>query len=568
MKVLAVVLTGTTLSLCALDANAQPTPVPPVAPAPVPAKVEPKPAEAATGPLDVPETPPPPPKPGDGPLAPKAPAGPPKSFQDERPAQVRGGVQNAEPIAGWHGMLFLRDADDNFRISPSAMLQLDLNTFVGPGVDSVSRAQGGAGLTPQIFVRRLRLGFNGEFLKRWSFNAAIDFAQDVGNVDGSEETSAGKPGVDPTAETARYRTPQFASTRPSLADVSINYSLCPCLNFQFGQFQPPITMEQRTSDWALNFLDRNVVVRGFVVPAGRETGVMVWGDIGEKVFSYEVMAAGGDGANRPQVDGAFDFMGRFLVRPFGSVKLIKNAHIGVSARHGERDPDGVGYSYASVTTTQGFELFKPSYNDSNKRVVRMIPSGGQNVIGGEVRMPIGPVDIKSEVYYADNHTREAIDGFQLTNTERLGSIRGYGFYGSVTWWALGDEFISGDPGYSRPSKLNLRKKPEILRGLEVDGLVGAIIANYDANDRGGVDDANTPGSATGPSGDLNVWQFGLSASYWHSRWVRMMATGTVYYTPDSGTGENLAVVPGNTVAEADPSAHILGEVGARVQLWF
>ncbi len=473
-----------------------------------------------------------------------------------------------EPNAGWHGMFFLRDNDDQFHLFPSALMQLDFNSFFGSGVNGKSTATGGAGLPPRFFARTLRFGFAGDFLKRWSFLALVDIGTGVDNGDGAAQLFAAPPGQAPNGSTGRYRPVQGAAATLSPADIWINYSLCPCLNFQLGQYDPPVGMERRTSPWQLPFMERNMAIRGFVAPAGQETGLMIWGDIGDRVVSYELAVVGGDGQNRPQVDTAADFMGRILVRPLGSVKALKNAHIGVSARHGERDPSAVGYSYPAITSNQGYVLFNPNYVDSQKRDVRVIPSGAQNLIGGEVRVPVGPVDIRGEGYYVANHTREAIDGYQLTNTERLGTIKGAAFYGQVTWWAVGDSYISGDPGYERPQKLNLRKKEPIKRGLELTGLVAGIFGSYDGNARGGTDDDRTPGSAGNPATHFKIWQFGGAASYWHSKWVRMSLNYAAYLAPGSGTTQNLAVVPGNVTKGGNPSAHTLHELGIRLQLWF
>lgn len=517
-----------------------------------------------------PKTPPAPPSPGATPNAqPKSPASPPQSFNDETGMAWKAGGGTGESNAGWHGMFYIRDNDENFRFSPHAMTQLDFNAFVGGGVNGKNVAvKDGAGMPPRFFLRRFRLGISGDFLKRWSFLAQVDFGNSVDNGDGGAEIFAAPPGVTPTASTPRYRPVQGATTDVNLADIWINYSLCPCLNFQFGQFRTPIGMENRTSDWGTAFMDRNLPIRAFVMSSGRETGLLIWGDILEKVFTYEVGFLGGDGQNRPEVDTTADFTARAMVRPLGGVKLLKDAHIGVSARHGDRDPDGVGYNYQPITTAFGYVLYNPSYTDSLKRKMKVIPSGGQNLIGGELRIPIGPVDIHAEGYYVANHTREAVDGFQFTNTERLGTLKGVGWYAQATWWVAGDKYISAEPGYQRPTKLNTHKKDEIKRGAEVSLLGAGVHGDYDGNARGGEDDDATPGSEKNPATDFDIYQFGAAASYWHSKFVRMAFNYSMYFTPGSGSTDNLASVPANVLGEKDPSDHLLHEFGLRLQLFF
>jgi hypothetical protein len=493
---------------------------------------------------------------------------PPRVFADEAAVAVRDAA-TGEPVAGWHGSFFLRDPGGHFRFSPTAILQLDLHSSFGTNVDGASVASGGAGLPPRFFARRVRMGFMGDLLDRWSYQFSFDLANgSLSNPNGTEQGSAAPAGLEPTSDTARFRPVQVDSAAAGLRDAWINYGLCGCLNFQFGQIRPPVSMECRTVVWATPLMERSLASRTWIVPQGRETGLNIWGDFGDDFVSYEVMVAGGDGTNRGTVDGAVDVMGRVLVEPLQSIKLLKRARIGMSARHGERDPAAVGYDVTPISTNQGFALWSPTYSDSLGRRIHVLPSGAQNLIGGEVYLPVGPVDIAAEAYYADYGTREAVDGYQLTNTERLGTLRGTGLTSWVTWWAFGNERVGAPVGRMRPNKLALGKKVELERGLELTALFSAVLASYDGNARGGTDDARTPGSAESPTTALDVFQFAGAASYWHTRSVRLSLNYALYHLPGSSEADGLARVPGNLVRAADPSARALHELGTRVQLFF
>ncbi len=561
MRILTLSALSTFVLLTAASrASAQPAP-----PAPEP-KGQPGQGSGASGSsaLAVPETPPSPPAAGTAKDAPAATALP-KTFADEASLALRDGA-SGEPVAGWHDMFFIRDPEGNFRLSPIGDMMLDFHSFLGHNVDGEATAAGGAGLPPRFFARRVRFGVNGEFLKRWSFQASFDVAQNLANANGTDEVSAAPAGTDPTAASARYRPVQGVDAGVGLRDVWVNYSLCPCLNFQVGQFQPPMTQEQRTSDTSTPLMERSMANRSFVVPAQREAGLMLWGDLGDDVFTYELMVNGGDGQNRATVDVAPDFVGRLLVAPFKSFKLVSNARIGVSARHGERDSKAVGYDVVPFTTSQGFVLWNSTYKDSRGEVVHIIPSGAQNTIGGELYFPIGPVDIAGQAYYSDYHTREALDGFQLTNTERLGTMSGVGMTAWVTWWAFGDQRIGSAVGRQKPAKLNLKRKADLKRGLEVTAIFSGILAKYDGNDRGGDDDEKTPGSEGNPGSHIEAYQFGGALSYWHTRSVRLSFNYVAYFTPNSGSTDNLAAVPGNLYGDKSPEVHFLHEIGTRVQL--
>src|SRR6185436_6199968 len=152
-----------------------------------------------------------------------------------------------------------------------------------------------------------------------------------------------------------------------------------------------------------------------------------------------------------------------------------------------------GYDYSPITTATGWALWSPGYKDSLGRNIHIIPSGAQRAIGGELRLPIAMIEIRGEAYYVANNTREAVEGFQLTNTERFGQINGIGWYAQGSWW-LGDRYVSGDPGMVRPTRLDLAKEPEPpKKGLEILALFAGVNAAYDGASRvKSTYDAKTP----------------------------------------------------------------------------
>jgi hypothetical protein len=197
----------------------------------------------------------------------------------------------------------------------------------------------------------------------------------------------------------------------------------------------------------------------------------------------------------------------------------------------------------------------------------VLPSGAQNAIGGEIRVPFSRFDLRAEAYYVANNTREAVDGFEYTNTERLGRISGVGWYAHLSWWPFGDTFINGDPGFLRPTHVDLTKEPELKEGLEVMAIVGGVNASYDGASRGGNYDAKTPGSPKLAGNSIRIYQYGLGATYWFSRFVKTTVNYVAYQTPGSGD-TNLASVPANTGPNPDNGSHVIHELGARVLILF
>ena len=484
------------------------------------------------------------------------------------------------PLAGWHGSFFLRDPNDYFRLYPRGRMQVDFNSW--PGAPTGRAQDGAVNLEPRVFLKRVRVELAGQFLTNWTFHFAADFGgQATSNNNGKSELYAGGAGSDPTAGTARYAPVEAVSANAALADVFVNYSVCNCLNFMVGQYDVAFSMENQTSDNSTSFMERSLGIGSFAVPSKKDTGLMVWGELLDGRLSYGVEMLTGDGQNRPQVDSMFDFSGRVFTRPlFGSDSPLAKLQIGVSGRTGQRDPKAVGYDYPAIQTNQGYQLWQPTYKDSQKRTMHVIPSGSQNVIGGELRLPISIFDLRGEAYYVQNGTREALDGYQLQAneegtpySERFGAMSGVGWYVHLSAWPLGDAFVNGDPGFLRPTSVNLTKpqdKPK--RGLEISARVSGINAEYVGNSRQGGVDSLTPTKETGSA--ITVYQYGLGLTYWYTRNIRASLNYDIYHTPDSGAPEegspykNRAVVPANTGINADKSEHLLHELGARVGVWF
>ena len=478
-------------------------------------------------------------------------------------------------LAGWRDGFFVRDARDMFRFYPHLLAEADVNTSFGPGVSNIPGSAGdtSTGLQPRLVLRRGRIGFDAALLKRWSVTAILEFAggQPLGNAAGTTEGSAAKAGATPTAATGRYAGVQTVGAAPYPGDIYIGYSVCKCLNLQIGQFNVPFSLDNRTGDDYYPLLERPVAIRNFVVPSPRDVGGILWGELGPRVFNYELGVFGGDGQNRPSVDARVDFMGRIFVRPFAGIDtsdIAKYTQIGVSARHGDRDSTRVAYDMPALTTGQGFVLWKPTYTDSLGRQVHVIPSGSQNEIGGELRLQVSRFALQGEAYFVANDTREAIDGYQLTNTERFGRMQGVGWYAQLSAWPFGDAFLTPEPGFYRPRHADLaaRRPARMPHGLEMIALASGINASYRGASRMGSLDARTP------SGDINIYQMGVGANYWHTKHARFGVYYMAYLTPGSATDSNQAVVPDNLTTSAATgkanTGHVLHELSARLAVAF
>ncbi|MBK8252802.1 MAG: hypothetical protein IPK82_09055 [Polyangiaceae bacterium] len=495
-----------------------------------------------------------------------APPPPPPATQPTFSTETNKEVIKEPPIAGWNNGFFIRDPGDHFRFYPRGRLHLDFHSY--PGAPTGSASEGGVDLQPRFFARRLRLEFSGEAFKRWTFTFGVDFGgQTISNANGTQGSLV--PNASTGQAAARYSAIEAVNSTAVIANAFINYSLCPCFNIMVGQQQAPFGIENRTGNNAHTFMERNLPIRSFAAPNAKELGLTLWGDLFDSRLSYEVGVYAGDGQNRPQIDAHPDFIGRIFTRPlFGTKSALERLQLGISGRTGERDPKFVGYDYQPITTGQGWTLWEPRYKDSQGRTIHILPSGTQGQIGGELRLPISIFELRGEAYYVSNNTREAVDGFQLTNTERIGAMTGVGWYAQLSAWPLGDAFINGDPGIWRPMVLDLsRDASKIPRGLEVAAIVGGVNATYEGASRGGVPDTNTPSAGNGSS--INVFQYGVALSYWYTRYIRATVNYMIYHTPESGSTSSRVVVPANVYGETpNTDEHVLHELGTRLAIGF
>jgi hypothetical protein len=485
-------------------------------------------------------------------------------------------AKDGYPLAGWHnGLVYLRDPNDNFRVYLQGRAQVDAYAYAGPGVDGLSPSA----LKPSIFLKRIRPEISGEVLKDIVFYFAGDFGQTaVDNPKGTNETSAAAPGAAPTAGTARFAGAETVRFQAAPTDVFIGYrGLGGLLNAQIGQYDAPFTMENRTSDKYFPYIERSLTVRAVGIPTNKEIGLMLWGETKNKLIYYSAGVFDGDGQNRINMDGRGELMTRWFVHPLYFLKKgdgLENTQIGMSFRYGSRDGTtgcnqdqlmkdpkcirtaGVTYDYPSMSTPGGWAFWQATYKGAGG-FTHVVPSGDQLGLAAELRVPWKRFDLTSEFVYIDNNTREAIEGFQATNTERLGHLFGYSWYAQVGAWPMGNRDINGQPGYQNFAHVDFNKPDPVepKQALQVLARYEMVNLTYHSNSRGGaLDNSNI-------DGDIVVHSLGIGANYWFTKHIRVSANYNMYYFPDSGptsptnaaagdmawSSKNRAQAPGNTL---------------------
>lgn len=505
----------------------------------------------------------------DEPLAP--PEGNPQDHAhvDNSPA-----AHDGHPLAGYHnGLFFLRDHHDNFHLYVQGRGQVDFYSYAGAGVSDTP-------LKPTLFLRRVRPEVTGEFLGRWRFMIAGDFgATAIDNARGRDEAAAAQPGAAPNATSARFNQAETIRFTAAATDVFVNHRASPLFNVQIGQFDAPFTMENRTSDKYIPFMERSLAVRAVGVPTNKELGAMFWGETESRFWFWSVGAFNGDGQNRPNVDARADAFGRTFIHPLATSDVkgsIRDMQVGGSFHYGSRDKNWVAYDYLPMTTQGAHPFWTPTFAGA-RGLTHVIPAGDQIGLAGELRIPIDRFDVASELVYVSNGTREALDGFTASNSERFGRMRGVAYYVELAYWPVGRRDINGVPGYENPPRLDWNRTDPVVpdQALQLLAKWEQVSLTYQGSSRGGTPDVRNI------DGDILVDALSFGANYWATRHVRLSLNYVIDVFPGSApfrasapgrpeqTSRNRAVAPANTLAPgvndaARDSSHSLHEILARI----
>ena len=525
--------------------------------------------------------PPVPPPPGDAPVPPgtmptpeETPADGGSDASDKTDTSAL--AKDGHPMAGYHnGLFYLRDANDNFRLHVQGRAQIDAYSYLGAGVGDTT-------LKPTIFLRRIRPEVTGELFHDWWFSIAGDFgATALDNPKGTNAANTGDPTKTPDAttglppQTSRYGSAQTARISAQATDVFLNYRPISLVNVQVGQFDAPFTMENRTSDKYLQFMERSLAVRAVGIPTNKEIGAMVWGETSDRLVFYSVGVFNGEGQNRLAADSKPEVMARVFAHPLVGIvkdKVLRDVQIGGSVRYTSKDKKFVEYDYPGLTTQGNYAFWNPSFKGA-AGFTHIIPSGDQLGVAGELRVPVSMFDVTSEFVYINNNTREALEGYESTNTERLGDMSGYSYYAQLGFWPIGKRDINGAPGYENMPHVDFTKPDPVSppRALQLLVKWEQLALKYASASRAGVADAKNI------DGDIKVNAFSVGANYWVTKHIRLTANYVLNMFPDSAptsvtsqggpvqTATNRAIAPGNTLGkgindDARDNAHAVHEL--------
>jgi hypothetical protein len=446
-------------------------------------------------------------------------------------------------IAGWHNdLFFLSSADHSFFLAPTGRLQIDGFAFTGSGsnpfnvTNDYTTAAGVFTRSPikdGFLIRRARIEVVGGFLDRFTFMLGADFA---------------------------------SGSTPIATDDFIDARVFPTLHFQFGQFDAPFTMENRTSDKYFDFIERSLAVRAFAFPSNKDVGLMMWGETTNRLVYYSLGIFDGDGQNRINRDNNPEVIGRVFAHPLITMGgPLANLQIGGSFLYGARG-QSVDYAYPAMTTAGGFTLFNPQIA-GGANPVTIVPDADQLAVAGEIDIPINRFDLRAEVMWVRNDTREmsaaSTDAAHLVGpTTRFGAIEGFGYYVQAGAWLWGTPGVNGRPGYENPPALNLERPdpPTPPMGLQLVARVDGMDFHYNGSGRIGT----TMMSAA--DGHYSVVAVEGALNFWATRHVRFTIDYKQLFFPGQPAMAGMFMPEDNHMHGPHGGSDTYGELGVRVGL--
>lgn len=349
------------------------------------------------------------------------------------------------PLAGYtEGGFFLRSSGNNFVLFPNGRLNVDGFFFPSRGEALVGPPPGGpppAGITPDspldqrprntIFIRRARAELAGTLLKHFDWYISGEFATDPNQI-------------------------FFQSA--AVSDVWVNVNYTPWINVMAGQYDAPFSLEGRTADKFIDFMERSLAVRGIGAPTNKELGVMAWGLSPNKFLHYTLGVFNGDGPNARNVDSRFDIIGRATLSPLAflpaarETRWLQEIWVGGSVWWGQRAE--APYPMQPLSTQGGVTLMPPlfalggtSFNLGN--------DGDLLKWGVELNAPVGPFGLRFELVRLE---REGLGLYDKAPTvydrKPLGHVSrsATAFYVQAWYWILGDYRILPTAGQQVPRR--------------------------------------------------------------------------------------------------------------------
>jgi phosphate-selective porin OprO/OprP len=332
-------------------------------------------------------------------------------------------------------------------------------------------------------IPRRRVGFDGEILKAVAFK--VDYELDATN-------SAG-----------------VATDRP-WRDVYFDITQLEELQFRYGQFKMPFSLDENTGSQDLDFAYRSAAAT--LLAPSRARGWMVHGDTLGRTFGYEYGVFRTDGSNaivhtsEKRVNAGETTAWRITIEPLhGLSSPLADVHFAY-ARTGADLPEGI--SGTKGRTVLGADFYKPEFYVFGRRERR----------GFEFQWRPGPASLKMEsITLTEERKGESVENTDLSPYE----VR--------AWYVSGSYAFTGE---SKSRGLDRPRRPLFQGGIGAVEAAVRVEKIHFGSVQTGIGSRSVRADVL-PSNTDNILSF--SGNWYPNRWIKVQFTVSTEEFSDPST---------------------------------
>jgi hypothetical protein len=399
-----------------------------------------------------------------------------------------------DPVAGFAGeRAFLRSPGNEVVLMPTLRLMVG-GAFLPRGVP-----------TSGFYLRRARVGLSGWMGSQFYFDVGGDVA----------------PTSDPAAPGGAAAADAYVAFAPEDDLVIV----------QAGQFDAPFTLENRTAEPYLPFIERSLAVRS-LLPSNKEVGVMAHGGDAARSLYYSAGVFNGDGPGVRNADSQVDVIGRVVVSPLArtSLELFRRLALGGSGWYGQHQ---AGTRFPTQVTPGGFVVFDPTWTSGqfpDQAFLALNQRGKMMALAGELSVPITrEFGLRGEfIFKKQDLAEDALNLDGSTTPRGRATLQGIGGYGEAWVWLMGDDRQLPAPGLQLPVRLGSVTEPAQQHGVMIAAR-GELLKQ----------DLTSTATALGNPNlaTTRIVEVTAAVNYWYGRRVR--ASANYVFTLADATSERV-----------------------------
>ncbi len=310
--------------------------------------------------------------------------------KEDLDATLDAAFKKQKVLAGWQDGFFLQSPSGDFKLKLRGYAQADYRLFPFEKGDTGNDS---------FFMRRVRPIFEGTVYKYFDFKIMPDFG--LGNT--------------------------------VLQDAYMDVRYLPYASIRAGKFKEPVSLERLQSGADLLFIERAISQN---LAPNRDVGVMLYGDVADSVFSYQLGAFNGvfnggssDGDNQTDKD----FAGRVFVQPFRATDIdpLKGFGFGVAGSYGQRTGEPESTLNFKTAGRSNFYQYVSAANVTGK--------GTQSRIVPQAYYYVGPFGLMGEYLRTESHIKGTLGTAPNPITHPEAGERARGWFVQASYVLTGED---------------------------------------------------------------------------------------------------------------------------------